>query len=526
MSLHPVSPEAARRAAQPPPYYHADARRGPQQPLVTMRPAILLQLLLAMIVASLLFLCANYGINALLFGVDKEPVRQHLRQAFASGELDLLDSRRGDRDLGVHQLNDCLIYDMAARDAAPDQFSRYLFLAQRTEPVGRPDTGMCLRLRNWLFDDPLVESDSKWRERYLYGFRAVAIGLLKVFTVPQARGIMKAASYGVFLALAAISLAALLARMARPGGRASGLLRGGNELGYLAVALGFLGFFGLPFFGQSISHAPSIVSLGVFLLAWCVLDLRRALTARRMLGLCIALGLLTAHFEFLTGYIPVGSSLLVLLLGLSQTQEDRLSPADLARLLFLTQAAFIGSIILVYSFHLLAAALLTPDGSRLLQSFFVYLGVRMSTQVQTGDDARQLVEVGPGDVFAAFFKQLASIGLPSDAFGLAALLVALGLLLFGAAEALTSSRPARWKARIFLTAFAIVPVLVWLLAFQNHAVIHARFMVRVLVTLFVAAGVMLWWLSRLRALAQSSPQQQHGPAAEPPTPGRWRELPA
>lgn len=526
----PPTPSDAPAPATPPPaYYRGPSRQSAQAPAVSVRPALLLRLLLAMIVASAAFLAGNYSLNAVLYGVDREPVRAHLRQAFERGELQLIDSRRGDRDLGVHQLNDCLIFDMAARDPAPEQFRRYLFMAQRSEEVGHPDAGMCLRLRNWLFDDPLVESQPRWRERYLYGFRAVAIVLLKNFSVDQARGLMKAASYAVFLALVLIALSALAARMARPAGRAAGLLGGGNELGYGALALAFLGFFGLAYFGQSISHAPAIVSLGLFLIAWCALDLRRALTPSRALALTVVFGLLTAHFEFLTGYIPIGSSLLVLLVALRQTDEDRVGPAELAKLFFLTQSAFIGTIVIVYLFHLVASALFTPDGMRLLNSFFVYLGVRMSTQVEAGSDTTEIVAIGPLDVLREFFEQLASLGLPSDAVGLASLLLALGVLVLGVGEALTGAQAARWRARVFMAGFAIVPVAVWLLAFQNHAVIHARFMVRVLVMLYACAGVMLFWLARMAVLPprvptedQTEAQPEAPPLSEPAARRRWR----
>ena len=60
--------------------------------------------------------------------------QEAVQAAFKAGELGLIDSRKLDSGMGVHQLNDCLIYDMAARDAGTN-WLQYLVAAQHTDEL-------------------------------------------------------------------------------------------------------------------------------------------------------------------------------------------------------------------------------------------------------------------------------------------------------------------------------------------------------------------------------------------------------
>ncbi len=118
-----------------------------------------LRLAKAIVVSAALFLLGNYTVNLILSQVSKEPVREHLRQAFTNGDLGIVGSRALDSDMGVHQVNDCLIFDMAAHDAG-DNWLYYLFAASLVTEKSARGRGQerCEQVRNWVFNDPIVTS--------------------------------------------------------------------------------------------------------------------------------------------------------------------------------------------------------------------------------------------------------------------------------------------------------------------------------------------------------------------------------
>lgn len=477
---------------------------------VTLRFAA--RLALTILVAATVFLLLNYGLNAVLAQVDKAPIREHLRTAFAQGDLGIAESRALDRGMGVHQANDCLIFNMAARDAG-SAIPLYLFAAQATAELSPEPPGRCELLRNWVLNDPVALSTESWYMRYLHGYRAVAIGLLSVLGVADSRALLKFASYGVFTALCLVQAGLLWRRLRRrhPGVPLATALLAANELAYIGLGLCFLFLFGLPYFGQSISHAPAIVTLGSFLLAWSLLDQRGALDLRRMTGLAIGYGLFTAYFEFLTGYLPVGVVLLCLLVAISDRGTRFETPGALAARLIAVQTAFVGAIAATLILHQIFTALFTAD-REILISFFRYLAIRMS-QDRAGKfaDAASTAgtnELGLGEVTTALFNQMPHLGLPDRVSGLASLLLALGIVLTGLGETWLSraTRDAKWRAT--LIAIALLPLALWIPAFANHSYIHARFMVRILVGVYATAAIMLFWALAARRAAAPAPLTQ------------------
>lgn len=457
-----------------------------RHPLVAIARTILLVLAI-----STAILAVNYAINAALYGLDREPVRAHLRAAFESGALQLDGTRRGDADLGSHQTNDCLIFDMAARDGG--NFALYLFAGQRTKEVGTSDPGNCMVLRNWLFADPLVEFREGWYLRYVHSYRAVAIGLLTLFSVETTRAILKVASYaslGLVIALNAFLL------WRRQPTRQTLFAR--NEFFFAAIALAFLLAFGLPYFGQSISHAPAIVTLAALLAAWSFLDARGALSEQRMILLAIPFGVVTTCFEFLCGYVPVGASTLLLLAAITQLPGRDETPRALVRRCALVPAVFVTSVAATLVLHLLFTALATGEGFAAIRGFITMLSFRMSDSAAAAIDK---ANVDSGTVSLAmvaerFIDSLAQLGLGDASVTLAMLLFALGLLVYGAGETVLSRATGLEKTRAILIAASLAPVVVWIFAFQNHSYAHSQFMVRILVVIPVAAFAMAAFLAR------------------------------
>ena len=453
------------------------------RPLALVRWAILTGL-----AACVLFLACHYALNFLLFSVDKEPARVHLRHAFESGELGIQNSLKLSSTLGVHQTNDCLIFDMASRDAS-DRLM-YTFAAPLSSV--RPTSGRCESLRSSLFAEPMVSIREGWYLRYLHGYRPVAIGLLRFFEVHTARQIMKVSSYGIFVLLCAINLGLLLRRRAR-----KIVDRGGNELAYIGLGACFMALFGLPYFGQSISHAPAIVTLGTFLIVWSVFDYRRLLTLRRCALLVIVYALFTAYYEYLTGYIPVAVTLICLLVAIGSQPSKGFR--DLASRLVLLQGLFAGCIGAVLALNLLFTAAFSGRGN-VLGGFLKALLFRMSDERASAlHEAAQAVaepHLRFVEVLDAVASRLPHLGMPDRLTGMALIALALGILLVGLVEAWLSSHSRDAKWRTTLIAGSVIPLVIWLLAFANHTYIHASFMVRIVVSVFAAAVVMLAWLQR------------------------------
>jgi hypothetical protein len=451
----------------------------------------LMFLLPAIFLATVLFLAANYTLNAGLMLLDKAPVRAHLTEAFESGALGLIESRSRDSWMGVHQTNDCLIFDMAARDTTDRVL--YLFAGARTSIKRTPPAGNCELLRDWLMQDPLETFTEEWYLRYLHGYRAVAIALLEVMPVVAARTVMKIASYGVFVVCIFMNLVFLWRT-----GRRDARLALRRQAGYAILAGSLMVFFGLPYFGQSISHAPAILTLGGFIIAWSWLDGRSALNERSAVLLAIPYGLLTAYFEYPTGYIPVGACVIVALvaIGWSRPEENRIWP--IFRVLFLVEATFAVSIGMAFVLHVGATALFHADGAEVATLFIERLAFRMSTAAassaaSTTDNTLTLIDVG-----MALLRQLPHLGFFGERGAIAAIGLSLGVCIFGSFDTLCSGSSRATKFRMLMSAGSFLPVAAWIFLFQNHTAIHAAFMVRILAVVPMAGAVTAWmWMKVL-----------------------------
>lgn len=94
--------------------------------------------------ASACLTVALLGANVLSTAVDRAPVRAHIAEAFAAGELDLRDHLRTDTKRGAHQYNDCLILLLIADERAPP-------LQRALSPLaaGVNDLGPCAALHEF-----------------------------------------------------------------------------------------------------------------------------------------------------------------------------------------------------------------------------------------------------------------------------------------------------------------------------------------------------------------------------------------
>jgi hypothetical protein len=114
------------------------------------------------------------------------------------------------------------------------------------------------------------------------------------FDLATVRWLLKGATYG---ALVSLVLAA--------GVTHRGLLGVSVAISVMAVL-----FWGLPYFGPSLSHAPGD-ALVILPLAWLLLARERMSRPRVLLPFCAAYGAGVTYLEFLTGLLPTATGFLV-----------------------------------------------------------------------------------------------------------------------------------------------------------------------------------------------------------------------
>lgn len=449
----------------------------------------------AMVGLVVLFLVANYALNAALATVDKAPIRENLRLAFENRQLDIIGSRGRDADLGVHQTNDCLIYDMAARDYTGDPL--YLLAGGRTGAERSDKPGNCTLLRDWLNQREGDHYWQVWYLRYVHGYRAVAIGLLSVMSVEDARSAMKTASYAAFAAAVLLNLGFAVAAWRR----GFGFTRS-RFLGYALAVAAMMPFFGLPYFGQSISHAPAIVTMGLFVVAWTTLDAAGRLSGRAALIAIVVFALFTGYFEFLTGYIPVGVCLIAALVAIGFGRRTDWTVARLFWFLVACEAAFAGTFVLLFGIHTVVTAVVDGTGFEVVNLFLDRLGSRMAQTTPAGDAVVAVRQLTLVDVAAALNKQLGNLGPLAPQTAAIALLALAGVALLAAYDAVVAKAHPVHRFAALMAGGAFLPVVVWILLFQNHTTIHAAFMVRILVAvpLAAAAGAWCWYRATSEAV--------------------------
>jgi|GEM_PF-1995702 len=434
-----------------------------------------------------------------------EPIRAHLRQAFASGELTGKDHRPFDYRRGVHQFNDCLIFMLALsrsdsvwKDAVTPWYPVY-------EGPGAPG-GMCGTLAEEL------RGSGRWPERrilyhrYLHGHRALAALLLQVLTVEQMRLLFHVAVYAVLALLPMIALW----RCRDPATSVPGLGQRPFCIYFAVVtAIAFAAFYGLAQFGQSANHAPADLVLFGFIAWWIGAQPYRRSFASMLTGIAV-FGCLTAYFEFLTGGLPLGLAVVIALVGLSPSPEGE--ERSLARRVFWGGAVFLAAVSLSFALNLLVAVLVF--GPQIVQDTLLRLEQRMGHSIYarsaimgTNHVASVLADAHARtrvltrwDVLQALRWNLNQIAWGSHYLGYALMGLAGVQWLSGCCLTLRWGGPG---SRGVWLAMALSPgvLLAWYMAFVSHTVEHGWFMGRMLVWVIVIGWLAVW-------------------------PGWWRPLPA
>jgi hypothetical protein len=409
----------------------------------------------------------------------REPLVERIRDAFASGELIDKDWLRFDSRRGFEQYLDCSVLQMISnRDDR--------LWANAVGPVihnlNSGETRRCELLHALVHGSTPDPAHSYRYTRYWHGYNPLAAALLSIFDLGQARAALKTMAY-VSLVLLALA----------PGPGHPGLLA---VAGGIAVSAAL--FWGLPYYGQSLTQGPAdlVVILGLAaLLFWR----ERLLRPARLVPFCAVFGAAVVYLEFLSGQLPTAGALLVPLVYL--TVRGRSHPDNHPRaawvLAFTGLLAFgIGALLTVALKQILAAVIIGPEAVR---TFLEYLR-RYVNPSPAASAAHFHVTWAPPDssLLWSTAKSLYVVLAEGDhlTYGSrpAALVVgqatALAWLIAGSlAFRARNNAPSDFLA--FVAGAGVV--VAWVVAFQTHTNVHAFRMVRMLIVPIALGWVALAW---------------------------------
>jgi len=418
-------------------------------------------------------------------GLPREPLRERIRAAFATGELIDNDWPWLEPHRGFNQYHDCSVLQMISNS---DDRLWANAIAPLIYNRNRGETDRCATLRTLVTEGPNTAPYLIYRyTRYWHGYNPVAAALLWAFDLHRVRLLLKIGVYG---ALGLLFVAA--------GRRQRTLLA---LAGSIAVT-GAL-FWAVPYFGQSLTHGPGdlLVILG---LAGLLFRRDRLSRVAAFVPFCAAYGAGAAYLEFLTGLLPTALGLLfptAYVIARHRPEPER-EPARAWRFALAGLLAFsFGAALTLIIKQALATIVVGPEAAR---SFLEYL--------------HRYINPSPGATLRHFGETWASPGDPLIVSSVKALGALLGqgyVLTYGsragaialyigsalawvAAGVLAVRRRHRAAVHDFLgLAAGAAIILAWALCFQTHTTIHKWWMVRMLIVplSFGWAGLAWQWMA-------------------------------
>lgn len=413
----------------------------------------------------------------------REPLKQRVRDAFASGALiendwPWLESRHG-----FDQYNDCSILQMITNR---DEHIWANAVGPLIYNKNRGETDKCETLHRIVDQGADAASYPVFRyTRYWHGYDPVAAALLQVADVGQARRALKITLY---IALILLGLAA--------GARHRGL----GAVGASIALTGIL-FWAVPYFGPCFSHAPGdIVVIGGIagLLYWR----ERLSRLGTLVPYCAAYGAAVVYLEFLTGQLPTAAGLLfptAYLIARARPAPDH-QPRQAWGFAVAALGAFaLGAVLTVAIKQLLAVAIVGPEA---LGSFLEYLEryINPSPAASLNHFGETWAAPHGSLVWSSLRAIYVVLGqgyvLTYGSRSAAIWLYAAGALAWLGAGYVTLRRAARWASSDWLAMAAGASIVVaWTWLFQTHTTLHKFWMVRMmLVPLSMGWGVLAWQL--------------------------------
>lgn len=335
---------------------------------------------------------------------------------------------------------------------------------------------------------------SQYYHRYVHGDWVLAGVLLSALSLQTATDLLLTALWGL---LAAVALAAAHAVFAGPpAGRA-------RAFACLAIA-GTVAFsYAIPVFGRSLSFAPSDIILIGFVLFACRFPLSEP-PELQFATITAVFGALTAIFEFFIGAIPAGVIILLGMLALDPSADERV----LYRRAVLGLVCYASAILLCFAAKALAVTAIwgwseISDAAARLGS---YAG-KASWDVAPDNAARvRALGIDPETVrgsrllstlfaFAKLAYFSSFVGCGSRIVGIAILAAP---LLWAAAGIVRRPRDWRRQPRDVLVLLAALVMPAWYVLFVTHTIIHANIMARPMTWpfAFVVARLTWRWVAR------------------------------
>jgi hypothetical protein len=397
-----------------------------------------------------------------------EVIVNRIQQAFSTSELIANDYLPYDMHRGFHQYNDCNILQMMTNpDSSPvaHALGPWLYMADPSA------TEACRSLRELVVDgrDPETFISSRYT-RYWHGYIPILALFLMFLDISTLRDILRIAVFTTVLLL---------------------LLSGIREKRFLSftapVFVSAAFFWGLPYFGQGMSHAlgDSVVMLGIAcLFFWHY----RFSQVSILVPFCASFGAVVVYFEMLTGPLPTAAGLLFPAVYLISRLTNHRDTAINHHFRLATKAliAFaMGALITVGVRVLVAATLVQPSG---LDAFAGNLDLYTQPINSTTYVPGFLRPLG------RLFRRgtVLTFGSP---WGLAILYTSVALSWF-LSMWLAYRRATRlgWADLLaFVIGAASVPV--WTVILPKHTFMHADFMARVLIVpISLGWATMLWQL--------------------------------
>ena len=395
-----------------------------------------------------------------------------IQEAFSTGQLVQNDYLPYDVHRGFHQYNDCNILQMMTNEDSSlvaHALGPWLHMADSSA------TDACRTLRELVVDgrEPGVFVSSRYT-RYWHGYIPILSVLLTFLKISTIRVILRITVYAALLLL---------------------LLSGFREKRFLFLTgpVFFSGafFWGLPYFGQGMSHAlgDSVVMFGLA----CLIFWHRKFThASMLIPFCALYGTLVVYFEMLTGPLPIAAGLLfpcVYLISRLTNPPDTGMDRHLRLAISASIAFAMGAIITVGVRVFVAATLVQPSG---LDTFVGNLGLYtlpIDSTIYVPGFLRPL---------GRLFRRGEVLTYGSN-WGLAILYVSVALSWF-VSMWLAYRLSTRWSwADLLAFAIGAASIPAWTFILQTHTFMHAGFMTRILIVpISLGWAAMLWqlWMTR------------------------------
>lgn len=402
---------------------------------------------------SLLVMAAYFAANLASLGRDLPAAKASIRTAFVQTELGDHDYLRGDTRIGHHQFNDCLILMQSVDQRA----SKTELMVSPTNPQYANSQGNCLDLKR-LVNGEVPPQEQGFYHRYLHGHTMLARYLLPNMQVATIRTVYKSAIVLTLFAGIALAMVSLVQ------GR-----RVQESLFWLIFFMAFSRFFGVEAFGQSLGHAPPdfiFLFTALFLAIW---SLTCGISGRTAIVLSVVFGCLTLIFEFLTGGIALGMALILggLPFALRSKQPNMLITDTAHAFVAYCTAIVTGIALRIVVIH-------QVFGMEPITSTAHKLSIRMG--IQNGEEE---LDMGAYMFLRSILRGLDGIVPGTRLLSMLTLLVAV-LAGFWGYRVLVRSGDAVMAVRARLVLVSNIAIILILLAFWQHTIIHAWFMDRTL----------------------------------------------